>query len=187
MPLAPPDTSTDLTRARAWVREFVIGKDMCPFAAAVERTGRLRFTWFDAAALDTPQTDPLHFALQEAVLLLQTPPQTIATTLLVFPNTVFASFEAFLDLAVELEGALDAAGADGVLQVASFHPNYVFEGATEDDPANATNRSPTPMLHLLREADVSAAVASHPNPAAIPTRNAAFLRHEATLREESDR
>jgi uncharacterized protein len=157
------------------VRTFVIGKDLCPFAAAVEHAGKVRF----AAFSQTTDAEPLTFALQEAVDLLMTPPADLATTIVVYPTDTCGDFESFLDLATELEGALSAAGADGVLQVATFHPDYVFEGATADDPANATNRSPSPMLHLLREDDVAAAVRAHPNPASIPKRNAALLRREA--------
>ena len=65
---------------------------------------------------------------------------------------------------------------DGVIQVASFHPDYVFEGATADDAANWTNRAPFPTLHLLREASVARAIATHGDTAAIPARNVELLR-----------
>ncbi len=165
--------------ARQWVRQFVIGDNMCPFAAAVEHSGRVRYIVHESDGAIAPLT----FALNEAIQLLTTPSSEVATTLIIYPSGL-GELGTFLDLATELEGALSAAGADGVLQVATFHPDYVFAGSQPSDPANLTNRSPLPTLHLLREQDVSAAVDSHPDPAQIPRRNAEFLRRKHGTRSE---
>ena len=164
--------SVAVERTRAWVQEMVVGLGLCPFAAPVV-SGKLLHYAEHAAAMD-----PLDFALHEAIALLQAAPTQRATTLVIYPSGQ-DDFETFLDLCAQLEGALSAAGADGVLQVATFHPNYVFAGADPDDPANGTNRSPYPTAHLLREADISNAVASHPDPGAIPARNMDLLRRLA--------
>ena len=83
------------------------------------------------------------------------------------------SFNDFLDLAEALLGEREL---EGVVQVASFHPGYRFAGVGADDPANFSNRSPHPTLHLLREASVTRSVDAHPDPLAIPKRNATLLR-----------
>lgn len=161
---------------RLWVRSWVIREDLCPFAAGVEIRGLVAYRVHEAN-----HGDPVAFALHHAIELLATDPTEIATTLLVYSSEL-AVFSDFLDAAADLEGALSAAGADGILQVATFHPDYVFEGCAADDPANATNRSPFPTLHLLREADVAEALAAHPDAANIAQRNVDKLRNAQKLK-----
>lgn len=100
---------------------------------------------------------------------------SIATTLLIAPSGM-DDFDDYLDWVELSERLLDDLGYAGVYQLASFHPDYVFDGVEADDPANATNRSPAPMLHLLREAELEKALASYPDPEAIPERNMVRLR-----------
>jgi hypothetical protein len=125
--------------------------------------------------------------LAEAALLLDS--DGISTTLVAYPHAL-ADFETYLDAVAAAEDALSDAGADGVLQIATFHPDYRFEGAEEDDVASFTNRAPYPIMHLLRESEMSDAVDHHPDPEGIPARNVARLRAlgraaiEALLREE---
>ena len=114
-------------------------------------------------------------ALAEVSLLLERPEREIATTLVIYPLAL-SDFDTFLDAAYDLEDLMEEAGTDGFLQVATFHPDYLFEDSTEDDPANWTNRSPFPTLHLLREDNVTEAVDQHPAPEAIPKRNVALVR-----------
>ena len=95
--------------------------------------------------------------------------------MLIYANA-FADFDEYLDFVSLAQGLLEAQNYEGVYQLASFHPNYCFEGATEDDAANYTNRSPYPMLHLLRESSLENALRNYPNPEMIPANNIQLLR-----------
>jgi len=162
---------------RTWIEDVVVALDLCPFAAAPLREGRVRFRVSDATTageLASHLSDELRRLDREA-------PEAIETTILLHPHVLrdFEEYNRFLDVADWLLGRL---GLAGTIQIASFHPDYRFAGAAPDDPANATNRSPHPMLHLLREASVEAAVRSHPDPRGIPRRNAEKLRLRAPPR-----
>jgi len=148
----------------------VIGLDLCPFARAVYERGLVRVVVSDAAE----PTDAVKVALEEARRLLDTDPSDLSTTVVAFSRTL-TDFDTFLDAAATLEAVLADAGAEGVLQVATFHPDYQFEGTDPDAVSSYTNRAPAPIFHLLREAEVALAVEGHPNPAAIPEANVARL------------
>ena len=170
---AEPETRPDevVALVRAWVEEFVVGLALCPFAAEPLAAGRVRFALSPARTPEALADD----LADELARLDRTAPEELETTLLLAPHALprFEDFNAFLDV-VDL--LLEKLSLVGVLQVASFHPDYRFAGAAIDDPAHASNRSPVPMLHLLREASVARAAASHPDPRGIPARNAARLR-----------
>ena len=172
-------------RIARWVERAVIGLDLCPFAAAVWRGGRVRTAISDA----TTPGQAVEAALREAAELLDS--SEISTTLVVFPRAL-ADFGTFLDAVAAAEEALAAAGAQGVLQIATFHPEYVFEGALADDLSNYTNRAPFPVMHLLRETEVADAVDQHPDPEGIPVKNIERLEElgreaiEALLEDPSD-
>lgn len=154
---------------RRWVEKVVVGLNLCPFARPA--LGGLTIEVLrgaDPGDLVLPLVDALN-------ALVAAPEDAPATTLLVLLDGA-EDFEAYLDRLALAEGVLAQVGLEGRVQIASFHPDYCFEDVPADDPSNATNRSPLPTLHLIREADISAAVARHPNPAAIPERNAALAR-----------
>ena len=156
---------------RDWVERVVIGLNLCPFAKPVFDAGAVRFTVSEARAPKMLQAD-----LENALLELHAAdPANIETTLLIHPwvLTDFIDYNDFLDVADETLNTLDL---DGVIQVTSFHPDYQFADSAPDAIENYTNRSPYPMLHLLREASVTRAVASHPDTAAIYARNVATMR-----------
>lgn len=155
-----------------WLQTCVIGWNLCPFAAPVVAAGGLRVVVSSARTAPTAVRD----TLQAAMDLLARPPQLPATTLVVVPNGL-AGFGGFLDVVHTVESLLEQAGANGVLQLAHFHPQYVFGDAPADDPAHATNRAPFPTLHLLRHADIAAA-AEQGDTAKIATRNAEWLRRQ---------
>jgi uncharacterized protein len=159
-----------LVETRAWVERAVIGLNLCPFAKAPQVKGQVRYALSEARE---PQ-DLLVVLLDELNLLAATPAERIETTLLIHPHvlTDFADYNDFLGLA---EDAVAELGLDGVIQVASFHPRYQFEGTGADDLGNATNRSPYPTLHLLREASVERAVAAFPEAEAIFEANIATM------------
>lgn len=154
---------------RRWVERVVIGENLCPFARPV--LPRMRIAVSAAVDLEGLIGD-LGVELQR---LLDHPPAALPTTLLVTP-AMLGPFRDYLDALAVVEAAVEGAGLTGEVQVASFHPRYRFAGAPADDPANYTNRSPWPMFHLLREAEVSRAVDAHPDPEGIPERNMARMR-----------
>jgi hypothetical protein len=164
-----PAPSPALAACQAWVDRVVVGLNLCPFAAAPLRGGEVR--WLECAS-DDP-ADALAAALDAAGDLVTGEPSPHATTLLVLPHAL-PDFLDFWDAVGELEDLLAELGLEGTLQVASFHPGYRFDGEPAADAL--TNRSPHPMIHLLREADVSEAVARHPDARAIPARNVATVR-----------
>lgn len=158
-------------RTQLWVAEFVVGLGLCPFAKSPLEAGTLRVV-VSAAEEPAALIDSL---VAELARLAAAKPEELETTLLVHPDCLgdFDSYNAFLDLADELLGAQEL---EGVIQIASFHPEYRFADAPPHDPANYTNRSPYPMLHLIREESVSRAVENHPDIAGVPVRNVALLR-----------
>jgi hypothetical protein len=156
---------------RTWLERAVIGLDLCPFAKAVYFGNRIRYCVSAARNED----ELLEDLARELSMLYSTPEHMCETTLLIHPRvlTDFADYNVFLAAA---DGKIDALGLRGEIQVASFHPRYQFEGTTLDDIGNYTNRSPYPMLHLLREASVERAVVAIPDAAAIFERNIETLR-----------
>ena len=169
--MAIADTALITEHTRAWVERAVIGLNLCPFAKAVQTKQQVRYVVTEARDTEALQTA----LIDELRWLAQADAQLVDTTLLIHPHVlqVFADYNDFLDRADE---ALLQTGLDGVLQVASFHPRYQFAGTDEHDIGNATNRSPYPTLHLLREASLDRAVAAFPNPEAIFETNIATLR-----------
>ncbi|HET7792250.1 MAG TPA: DUF1415 domain-containing protein [Rhizobacter sp.] len=161
-PIAPPA----IAETRAWVERAVIGLNLCPFAKAVQAKQQVRYVLSQAADEEALLAE----LVGEMQHLVATDPAETDTTLLIHPQLLndFLDFNDFLDIADE---ALEELGLEGVLQIASFHPQYQFAGTEADDIANATNRSPYPTLHLLREASVDRAVAAFPEAEAIYENN----------------
>ncbi len=156
---------------RHWLQNVVIGLNLCPFAKAVVVKDQVRFVLSHAT---TPEA-LLEDLGNELVLLRDTPAEEVDTTLLIHPQvlTDFLDYNDFLD---DADALVEALVLDGELQVASFHPQYQFAGSAPDDIENFSNRSPYPMLHLLREDSVARALAAFPDPDAIVDRNQATLR-----------
>jgi uncharacterized protein len=147
---------------RRWLERAVIGLNLCPFAKAVLARGQVHFACAPGEDF-APVTDAL---VQEAQALIDLDAGKRDTTLLVVPRG-FDDWFMFLELVRAGERALKLGGYQGVLQLASFHPRFVFAGSDDDDPGNRTNRSPWPLLHLLREESIERAVQAFPDPAAI--------------------
>lgn len=181
----PPVAEDPIARTRQWMERAVIGLNLCPFAKAVAVRDQVRFVLSEAT---TPEA-LLEDLARELVYLRDADPGQTDTTLLVHPQVLgdFLDYNDFLDLADALVEDLDL---EGVLQVASFHPDYRFADAEVDDIGNFTNRSPYPALHLLREDSVSRAVEAYPDPGVIVERNLRTLRalgHEGWSRLFPDR
>ena len=162
---------TAIEETTAWLEKAVIGLNLCPFAKAVHSKGQIRWVLSDA----TEPAALLELLVQELQHLAAADPESIDTTLIVHPQVLrdFLDFNEFLGVAEE---ALEEMGLSGVLQIASFHPQFQFADTDEDDITNATNRSPFPTLHLLREDSVERAVAAFPDAEAIFDRNIETLR-----------
>ena len=157
---------TALEETTIWLEKAVIGLNLCPFAKAVHSKGQIRWVLSDA----TEPVALLELLVHELQHLAAADPETTDTTLIVHPQVMrdFMDFNDFLGVA---EDALAELDLDGVLQIASFHPQFQFAGTDSDDITNATNRSPYPTLHLLREDSVERAVAAFPEAEDIFERN----------------
>ena len=156
----------ELAATRRWLERTVIGLNLCPFAKAVHAKRQVRFVLSDAELED----DLLEELGEELLRLRDTPADAIDTTLLVHPR-VLADFLDYNDFLDRVDALIEALELDGVLQVASFHPDYRFADTDPDDPGNCTNRAPWPTLHLLREDSIDRAVAAYPDADVIVERN----------------
>jgi hypothetical protein len=147
------DDATVVADTRRWIEKAVIGLNLCPFARAVYARNQVRIVVSHARHVDAFLDD----LDRELDLLATTPAEQVDTTLLVHP-TLFPDFFVFNDFLDVVDGVVAEHGLEGVIQVASFHPTFQFEGEPEGDPSHYTNRAPYPTLHLLREDSVARAV-----------------------------
>jgi len=156
---------------RNWIEKAVIGLNLCPFAKAVYVKNQVRFVVSHAPHLDGFLED----LDRELDFLAAADPEAVDTTLLIHPTLLpdFLDFNDFMQLA---DAAVDEHELDGVIQLASFHPAFQFEGTAPDDIGNFTNRAPFPTLHLLREASIERAVAAFPEAETIYQRNIETLK-----------
>jgi hypothetical protein len=152
-----PTPDQAIAETREWLEQAVIGLNLCPFAKAVHAKGQVRFVVSD----DTDPEDLLTTLCEELQRLADADPEEVDTTLLIHPWVLgdFLDYNDFLEIA---DQAVEDMGLEGVLQVASFHPDYQFKGTDPQDLGNASNRSPYPTLHLLREDSVDRAVQAFP-------------------------
>ncbi|MEC5386852.1 DUF1415 domain-containing protein [Uliginosibacterium sp. H3] len=171
-----PDSEFIIAETRAWIDRAVIGLNLCPFAKAVQVKGLVRYVVSTATESEALLED----LREELQLLAATAPAKLDTTVLIHPQvlTDFVDYSLFLPTA---DKALKSLGLRGEIQIASFHPDYTFGDSEPDDISNATNRSPYPVLHLLRERSIDRAVAAFPDPEAIYANN---MRTLATLGQE---
>lgn len=144
----------------------MIGLNLCPFAGVPYRQGRIRISVIQAST----EASLLAQMQSELELIDSKPVSEIETTLLVLTDVLadFGDYNQFLD---DAEALLRERGWEGAYQIASFHPQYQFHGTAPDDAGNLTNRSPWPILHIIREASIDGALASFPNPELIPEQN----------------
>ncbi|MES2401652.1 MAG: DUF1415 domain-containing protein [Pseudomonadota bacterium] len=159
-----------LEKTRVWVEKAVIGLNLCPFAKAVYVKNQVRLVVSKARHAD----DLLEELDRELELLVATPAEEVDTTLLIHP-TLFEDFLDFNDFLEIADGVVDEHGLEGVIQLASFHPQFQFDGTEPDDISNYTNRAPFAILHLLREERVDRAVEAFPQADAIFEENIATL------------
>ena len=160
-----------IDRTRRWIANVVIGLNLCPFARRVFDAGAIRYVVSKA----TDDRALLADLKTELRTLVSTPIETVETTLLIHPH-VFGDFLDYNDFLGDADARIADLGLEGVVQIASFHPSYRFAESRADGVENYTNRSPYPMLHLLREASVSAVAGDAEEMAKIPSRNVETLR-----------
>ncbi|MBV8881218.1 MAG: DUF1415 domain-containing protein [Planctomycetaceae bacterium] len=166
-----PSDADIIAATKAWIEKDVIGLNLCPFARAVHVAGQIRYRVSKAV---TPEGLVKDLA-EELILLSDADSAAIDTTLLIHPQ-VLTDFYDYNDFGEVLDATVAKLGLYGIIQVATFHPQYQFAETTPDDVTNRTNRSPYPTLHLLREDSVERAIESYPDADQIPARNIETMR-----------
>lgn len=161
-----PNHETIIARTRCWVERAVVALNLCPFARKPVEGEQVRYVVSSAEDEETLLAD----MQQELEHLRATDPGLIETTVLIHPYLLndFYDYNDFLGV---VDDFLEEAGYLGEFQVASLHPDYQFAGTEPGDAENYTNRSPYPVLHLLREALLEKAILSYARPDKIPERN----------------
>jgi hypothetical protein len=159
----------EIDETKKWLESVVIAHNICPFAKRVFDTNGIYF----AIENSTDVEICLENLLDECARLDEN--ENLETTLLIYTKA-FADFDDYLDFVEIAERLLEVEDYEGIYQLASFHPNYCFEDSAENDAANYTNRSPYPMLHLLREHSLEKALGNYPNPEDIPENNIKLTR-----------
>ena len=163
--------SVIIAQTEAWIRSVVIGCNFCPFAAKAMLRKSIRYVVLPVATVE--------IALESLIREMENLDRDAdtETTFIILPHQ-FDRFRKYLDLVRKADTAVKKQDYDGIYQVASFHPEYYFEGSHPDDPANYTNRSIYPMLQILREESVSRAVDSYDGAENIPEHNITFARQK---------
>ncbi|MGQ7936312.1 DUF1415 domain-containing protein [Paraburkholderia sp. D1E] len=171
--MSSPAESHDavIAATRHWLTEAVIGLNLCPFAKAVHVKGQIRYAVSDAVDREEVLID-LETEIQA---LIAANPEAVDTTLLILPQAL-GDFLDYNDCLFFTERMIKQLRLEGIIQIASFHPHYQFEGSEPDDIENYTNRAPYPILHLLRENSIERAVQAFPDAEDIYERNQETLR-----------
>jgi hypothetical protein len=160
-----------LTRTQHWVAEMVVGLNLCPFARAEMVNQRIRYV-----LVDSPDPQDLLHSLERELIFLQAADRSQTETTLIVCSAALPDFMEMQLFLPHGDALLKRLGLRGQMQIASFHPDFVFASSSADDPANASNRSPYPTLHLIREDAIARAAASMDDPDSIYEANIALLR-----------
>lgn len=169
-----PSAETIIAHTKKWITDVIVGCNFCPFAGRELKAGTIYYEVFAKADVKTALE-----ALARSFTKLDTDENT-ETLFLIFPDT-FTIFDDYLQLVELSEALLKKLNYEGIYQIASFHPEYLFANSSGDDPANYTNRSPYPMLQLLREESVSRAIDGYPDTEKIPLRNIKYAQQKGLL------
>jgi uncharacterized protein len=160
---------TIIAQTKTWITDVVIGCNFCPFAAREVKLDTILYEVF----VDLDRNDAMQALLK--IFIAMDNDKNVETAFLILPNGL-DDFTTYLDVVNDSEDFLLNEKYEGIYQLASFHPQYLFAGSTEKDAENYTNRSPYAMLHVLREASLSKAIDNHPNVDSIPQTNIDFAR-----------
>ena len=158
-----------IAQTQCWVKTVIVEHNFCPFAKRELESESIRYCINHSTDLESA----LQAVIEECVYLDNN--DATETTLLIFPEA-FESFNDYLEVVELGQALLEDQGYEGIYQFASFHPDYCFADADQNDAANYTNRSPYPMLHLIREASMEQALKNYPKPEKIPERNVEYAR-----------
>jgi len=164
--------STDekiIESCRQWVSTVIVALNFCPFAKPVVEAGSVEYK-----VINERSAEQCLMALSDEFKCLAANDK-VETSLLIYPQG-FESFDDYLDFAAVADALLIDEGYEGIFQLATFHPDYCFDGQKQDDASNYTNRSPYPILHLIREVSIEKALESVASPEKIPSRNIEFAR-----------
>jgi hypothetical protein len=161
---AHTDIEPILEATQLWLDEVIVKEQFCPFAKPVRDKNQIHFSIQQQSDVSTL----LRQVVSECEYLLRN--DKIETSLLIYTEA-FSEFNDYLDFLEMANELIENAGFEGILQLASFHPDYLFDGAPANCPSHYTNRSPLPMLHLLREDSITLALNSFAQPENIPQRN----------------
>jgi hypothetical protein len=162
----PVSSQVAIEDTRVWLERAVIGLNLCPFAKGVYVKEQIHYA---VSSARTPE-DLLQDLVVELKELMALDPSVRDTTLLIAPDCL-GDFLDFNDFLTQADQALVDLELDGVLQIASFHPDFQFAGTAADDITNFTNRTPYPTLHLLREDSIDRAVEAFPQAESIFEQN----------------
>lgn len=165
------DTETVIAKTKKWIIDVVVDCNFCPFAAREVKRDSIHYEVLHNATAES--------VLESVMISFQKldENENIETSLLILPGS-FQSFDDYLQLLEMTNSLLEEQDYEGIYQIASFHPDYLFAGSTNEDPSNYTNRSPYPMLHFLREDSVSKAIDGYPDIDEVPNRNIAFTQEK---------
>lgn len=162
-----------VSATKSWVEQIIIGLNFCPFAKKEWVNNTIHYHVSDKTKLKVALSE----FYEQCQKLLDEP--ALETTLLIYSDG-FKSFDAYLDLVDYANDLLADLALEGVFQLASFHPEYAFADEDYDDAANFTNRSPYPMLHIIREASMERVLSVYKNPEAIPDNNIRLAREKGS-------
>lgn len=167
--MACTDEQQTIQATKNWLEYFVIKHNFCPFAVKPFRENRIRYVSYPVKT-EVALVEKLS---AEILLLKDANPQDIETSIVIVPYILsdFLDYNQFLDVADSLLAEL---GVEGIIQIASFHPDYQFADLDREDVRNYTNRSPYPLFHLIREDSIEKAREAM-NTEAIPHRNMEVL------------
>ncbi len=158
-----------IQQSKTWVKDFIVAHNICPFARKEFERGSIHYEVFHKNEMAETLS-----RLIEMCQRLDKDSDT-ETVLFILPDS-FSVFNDFLDLLDLANNLLHKQNYEGIYQLASFHPDYCFEGVGADDASHYTNRSPYPMLHIIRETELEKALEKYPNPETIPERNIAYCQ-----------
>jgi uncharacterized protein len=155
-----------IENTKKWLENIVIGLNLCPFAKHPFKSDKIRYVLYEQTDLNVLS----ELMVAELRLLAEARAEELETTLLIIPNTLL-DFEDYLDYHFFSEQILEQLDYEGIIQIATFHPAYQFDGTSPEDAENYTNRSPYPILHFLKESSVTWAVDNFPSVHEIPANN----------------
>lgn len=167
------DNAQIINQTRSWVKTVIIDLNFCPFARRVFESESINYPVITNSKLE----QCLHALIDECLLLDKG--NDFETSLVIF-SQAFSAFDNFLDFVEIANALLIDRGYEGIYQLAHFHPHYCFADVAEDDASNYTNRSPWPMLHLIRESSLEQALKNYPDPENIPERNIKLAREKGS-------